>query len=115
MPRSYPMAHTAHGHHVGYSLKKGRNELTYTVFYRALDGRRAKRDTNQTGLERARLAATAIIDEEYAPAKQLVEMVTWDEAARRIKEKAAADGLRAPSVDYYAKLIRRIRCYYSLS
>jgi hypothetical protein len=87
MLRSYPMAHTAHGHHVGYSLKKVRNDPTYTVFYRTLDGRRAKRDTSQTGLERARLAATAIIDEEYAPAKQLVEMVTWDEAARRIKEK----------------------------
>src|SRR5205823_6599527 len=71
-----------------------------------------KRDTNQTGMERAKQAA-AIIDEEYAPTVQPVCMVTWDHAVRKIKESAAADGLRGPSVDYYLKLIRRIRKFYS--
>jgi integrase len=107
------MAHTAHGHHVGYSLKKVRNEPTYTVFFRAPGGARHKRDTNQTGLERAKRAAEAIIDEEYAPAKHAAEVVTWDEAARRIRERAAADGLRGPSIDYYCKLVRRIHRFYS--
>src|SRR5438128_3084032 len=62
-------------------------------------------------MERAKLAAAAIIEEEYGP-KSAVVAVDWDEAVRRIKERAAADGLRGPSVDYYLKLIRRIRKFY---
>ena len=115
MPRSYPMACTTHGHNVGYSLKKIRNDSTYTVFYRTIDGRRAKRDTNRTGLERAKLAAVAIVEAAYAPAKPSATVVTWDEATRLIAERASADGLRGPTIDYYGKLIRRIRSFYPVT
>src|SRR5690349_12787756 len=111
MPRSCPFSHTCFGRHVGYSLIKLRNDPTYTVYYRNQIGERRKRDTNQTGMEKAKLAAHAIIEEEYAPHVR-VEMVTWDEAVQRIKERASADGLRGPSVDYYCKLVRRIRTFY---
>jgi integrase len=115
MPRSAPFAHTAHGRHVGYSLIKLKNDPTYTLYFRSPDGRRLKRDTNQTGMEKAKIAAAAIIDEEYAPKAEPVRVVTWDDAVKRIKETAAADGIRGTSVDYYLKLIRGIRKMYSVT
>ena len=53
MAKSFPHSHVAHGKLVGYSLKKVKNEPTYTMFHRTPDGRRAKRDTNCTAMERA--------------------------------------------------------------
>jgi integrase len=113
MAKSFPLVHIAHGQHIGYSLKKVRNDPTYTCFYRTPDGRRAKRDTNHTAMERAKLAAAAILDEVYAPAVTDVRAATWDEAVERIKASALADGLREPSINYYLKLIRRIRTFYA--
>src|SRR4051794_12344659 len=107
MARSFPLVYIVHGKHVGYSLKKVKGEPTYTLFYRTPDGRRAKRATNHTGIEKARLAAAAVLDEVYAPDAP-VRGASWDEAVERIKVTAAADGLRGPSIDYYLKLIRRI-------
>jgi integrase len=115
MPRSAPFGHTSHGRFVGYSLIKRKNDPTYTVYFREPGGERRKRDTNQTGMDRAKQAAAAIIDEVYAPTAHAVRVVTWDEAVARIKETAAADGLRGGSVDYYLKLIRRIRTMYSVT
>lgn len=115
MARSAPFAHTSHGRLVGYSLIKRKNDATYTVYFRAPNDDRRKRDTSQTGMERAKLAATAIIDEVYAPVLQAVRVVTWDEAAKKIAETAAADGLRSPSVAYYLKLIRYIHKMYPTS
>jgi integrase len=66
-------------------------------------------------MEKAKLAAAAILDEAYAPAVVTVQAVTWDETVERIKATAASDGLRGPSVDYYCKLIRRIRTFYSVT
>ena len=115
MARSYPMATTVEGKHVGFNLKKPGNEPTYAVFYRSPDGRRQKRDTKQTSFERAKDAAAAILTEVYgSAANPPPQTVTWDEATRRLKEKAAADGLRGPTIDYYCKLIRRIRKFYSV-
>src|SRR5688500_4290601 len=113
MAKSFPHSHIAHGKHVGYSLKKVKNEPTYTMFYRTPDGRRAKRDTNSTAMERAKIAAAAILDEVFAPPASTTNAATWDEAVERIETTAAADGLRGPSIDYYLKLIRRIRTFYS--
>jgi integrase len=115
MPRSYPMAATINGKHVGFGLKKPGNEPTYAVFYRSVDGRRQKRDTKQTSIERAREAAVAILTEVHAPSNSAVETVSWDEALKRMKEKAAAEGRRGPTIDYYCKLIRRIRSFYSVT
>jgi integrase len=115
MPRSAPFGHTSHGRFVGYSLIKRQNDPTYTVYFRLPTGERRKRDTNQTGMDRAKQAAVAIIDEEYAPKVEAVRVVTWDEAVEKIEASAAADGLRGPSVDYYQKLIRRIRAFYSVT
>jgi hypothetical protein len=112
MAKSFPHSHIAHGKHVGYSLKKVNNEPTYTMFFRTPDGRRAKRDTNCTAMERAKVVAVAILDEVYAPAAVTVRAATWDEAVEQIKTTAATDGLRGPSIDYL-KLIRRIRTFYS--
>ena len=113
MPRSAPFGHTSHGRLVGYSLIKRKNDPTYTVYFRAPNGDRRKRDTNQTGMDKAKQAAAAIIDEAYAPNVQPARVATWDEAVEKIQTTAAADGLRGPSVDYYLKLIRRIRAMYA--
>ena len=112
MPRSYPIAHNSHGRLVGYSLIKRKNDPTYTVYFRAVDGERRKRDTKHTGMGRAKLAAVAIIDEEYAPASQANSVVGWNEAIRRLDAATIADGLRGPTIDYYRKLVRRIRVFY---
>ncbi len=113
MPRSAPFGHTSHGRLVGYSLLKRKNEPTYTVYFRAPDGARRKRDTNQTGLERAKQAATAIIDEVYAPQHAPAQTVTWDETVAQLERAAPAAGLRPESLAYYLKLIRRIRTMYA--
>jgi integrase len=42
-------------------------------------------------------------------------VATWDEVVERIKAAAVADGLRGPTIDYYLKLIRRIRSFYSVT
>jgi integrase len=115
MARSYPCSHVSHGRFVGYNLKKRGNEPCYFVYFRGRDGRRLERDTNQTGFQRAHEAAHAIIDREYEPVPGKADIVSWDEAMRRLKEKAAADGRRGPTIDYYAKLVRYIRRIYRYS
>ena len=72
MPRSYPFSHTCHGRHVGFSLIKRKHDRTYTLYFRGPDDSRRKRDTNQTGIERAKEAATAVIDKEYVPTAKSV-------------------------------------------
>lgn len=112
MPRSYPHTHVTNGRLVGFNLKKRGKESCYFVYFRDVDNRRLERDTRQTAFERARKAAHAIIDEKYAPGTTAGEIVGWDEATKRMKEKAVADGRRNPTIDYYCKLIRRIRKFY---
>ncbi|HEX4590832.1 MAG TPA: site-specific integrase [Gemmataceae bacterium] len=115
MPRSYPHSHVAHGRHVGYNLKKRGNDPCYYVYFRGVDGRRRERDTQQTAVQRSHESARAIIDTEYTPAPTPHKMVSWDDAWRLLQEKAAADGRRGPTIDYYGKLIRRIRDFYSVT
>jgi hypothetical protein len=66
-------------------------------------------------MRRAWDAAHAIIEKEYEPGTATRETVSWDDAARLLKEKAAADGRRNPTIDYYQNLIRRIRKFYSVT
>lgn len=115
MPRSYPMAVTVEGKQVGFNLKKVGADSTYTVFYRSTDGRRQKRDTKQTSMERAKKAATAILAEVHAVRTCVAEVMTWDKADEQLREKAVADGRRGPTVDYYSKLIRKIHSFYPSS
>jgi integrase len=113
VPRSYPFSHVSHGRHVGYNLKKRGNDPCYFLYFRGLDGRRLERDTQQTAIQKAHTAGHATIDAEYAPTPVSAEVVTWDEAVRQLRDKATADGLRGPTIDFYEKLIRRIRKFYS--
>jgi integrase len=112
MPRAYPHSHVCHGFFVGFSVKLRANEPTYYVYFRSKDGRRLERDTNQTAMLRAVEAARAIIEKEYAPAKNNPEKVTWDEAAERLKPRLPTAGIRAGTQGYYLKLIRLIRKMY---
>jgi len=112
MPRSYPMAATIDGKQIGFNLRKPGDQTTYAVFYRSADDKRQKRDTKQTSFERAKEAAVAILNEVHGSGKCVVETVLWDEAATRMQEKAMGDGRRGPTIDYYCKLIRRIRTFY---
>ena len=50
----------------GGRVKHFGNEPTYFACFRSLDGRRLKRDTNQTGMIRAVEAARLIIEKEFA-------------------------------------------------
>ncbi len=112
MPSSYPMATTIDGQLVGFNLKKVGACSTYTLFYRGPNGLRNKRDTKLASMEKAKQAANAILTEVFAIRERIAEVVSWDDAAQRMKEKASSDGRRAPTVDYYSKLIRRIREFY---
>jgi integrase len=109
MPRSYQHSVLVHGRVVGYSVKKPGNSPTYVMYYRTLDGRQNKRDTNQTSMEKARKTAEAVLADLYAPSRKAAEIVTWEEVILRLKAKATAGGLRAPTIAYYEKLIRYIR------
>jgi hypothetical protein len=115
MRRSYPHSHVARGQHVGCNLKKRDNDPCYDVYYRGINGRRLERDTQQTAAQRAHESAHAIIDAEYAPSLTARRVVSWDEAWRLLQEKAMAEGRRGPAIDYYGKLIRRIRKFYSVT
>jgi hypothetical protein len=59
MPRSYPMAATIDGRHIGYNLTKVGDQPSYTLFYKSPDGRRQKRDTKLASIEKAKSAAIA--------------------------------------------------------
>jgi integrase len=112
MPRAYPHSHLCHGRLVGFSVKKFGNEPTYYSCFRSRDGRRFKRDTNQTRLGQAVEAARRIIEEEYAPAAAQPNDVTWDEAIERLKARLATSGNRKSTLSYYLKLIRLFRKLY---
>ncbi len=105
----------SHGRLVGYSLKKRANDPCYYVYFRSPDGRRTERDTQQTAALRAHSAAHSIIDAGHAPAATPSAAVTWDEAEARLRDKAAANGLRGPTVDYYVKLLRRARAFHTVT
>lgn len=107
MPRSYPHSVTIERQNVGYNLKHRPGGKTYFVYFRGKAGKRLERDTNQTSIQRATTAAHAIIAEEYGEVP--VEAVEWDEALRRLTEKALADGLRERTLGYYKQLVRLIR------
>src|SRR5438045_2549308 len=92
MPRLYPHSHLCHGHLVGFSVKLFGNNPTYCVFFRTRDGRRVRRDTNQTRMAQAVEAARLIIEDDYAPAKVQEEKVTWEEAIERLKGRLASSG-----------------------
>jgi integrase len=112
MPRLYPQSHLCHGQLVGFSVKLFGNNPTYCVFFRTKDGRRVRRDTNQTRMGQAVEAARTIIEEEYAPAGAQPDRVTWDDAVVRLKARFAASGNRTSTLGYYLKLIRLVRAKY---
>jgi integrase len=112
MPRAWPYSHLCHGQLVGFSVKHFGNDPNYYACFRSPDGRRLKRDTNQTKIGQAIEAARIIIEEEYAPAPTQPDKVTWDEAIARLKTRLATSGNRASTLGYYLKLIRLVRKLY---
>jgi integrase len=112
MPRLYPHSHLCHGHLVGFNVKLFGKNPTYCVFFRTRDGRRVRRDTNQTRMGQAVEAARLLIEEEYAPAPTQPDKVTWDDALGRLKAAFAASGNRPSTLGYYLKLIRLVRGVY---
>lgn len=81
MARAFP--HLCHGQLVGFSVKLFGNYPTYYACFRSPDGRRLKRDTNQTRIGQAVEAARRIIEKEFAPAAERPDKVTWDQAVDR--------------------------------
>jgi integrase len=114
MPRLYPHSHVCSGQLVGFNVKLFGNEPTYCVFFRTPDGRRVRRDTNQTRMAQAVEAARIIIEKEYAPGPLHPEKVTWDQAIERLKARLATSGNRASTIGYYLKLIRLVRKVYDV-
>src|SRR5262249_33337486 len=112
MPRSYPETHIAHGRLVGFSVKLRANEPTYFVYFRGPDGKRLERDTQQTKKERAREAARAIIEKEYAPADANPEKVKWEEAEAKLATRMDALGLKKDTIAFYKKVLKQIREFY---
>jgi integrase len=109
MPRAYPHSHLCHGRLVGFSVKRFGDGPTYIVCFNSSDGRRLKRDTNQTRQGQAVEAARHIIEEEFAPAPEQPDKVTWGQAVELLKAAFAASGNRPSTLGYYLKLIRLVR------
>jgi integrase len=112
MAREFPHSHLCHGHLVGFSVKLFKNEPTYRVCFRSPDGRRFKRDTNQTRMGQAIEAARIIIEEVFAPPKEVVEKVTWEQVVDRLKKRMGTSGNRSGTLAYYLKCIRLVRAVY---
>jgi integrase len=115
VPRAYPHSHLCHGVLVGFSVKIFGNSPTYTACFLSPDGRRLKRDTNQTRIGQATEAARRIIEAEYAPAPERPEKVSWDHAVERLTSRLATSGNRSTTLDYYLKCIRLVRGFYSVT
>jgi integrase len=109
MPRAYPHSHLCHGYLVGFSVKLFGSLPTYFACFNSKDGRRLKRDTNQTRINQAIEAARLIIEKEYAPAPVSPDKVTWDQAVERLKARFASSGNRKSTLGYYLKLVRSVR------
>jgi integrase len=112
MPRSYPESHIAHGKLVGFSVKQRANEPTYFVYFRGPDGQRLERDTVQVRIAKAREAARAIIEKEYAPAESNAEKVPWDVAEAQLDTRMRALGLKKDSIGFYKKVLGQLRGFY---
>src|SRR5437588_13023645 len=112
MPRLYPRSHVCNGQLVGFNVKLFGNNPTYCLFFRTPDGRRVRRDTNQTRMAPAVDAARIIIEKEYDPAPTDPEKVTWDQATERLKAKLSTSGNRSSTLGYYLKLIRSVRAMW---
>jgi integrase len=115
MPRAYPHSHLCHGVLVGFSVKLFGNSPTYTACFLAPDGRRLKRDTNQTRQGQAVEAARRIIEAAFAPAPERPDKVTWDEAVERLTRRLATSGNRDSTLGYYLKCIRLVRAVYGVT
>src|SRR5689334_12300190 len=109
MPRLYPHSHLCNGQLVGFNVKLFGSYPTYCVFFRTRDGRRVRRDTNQTRMAQAVEAARIILENEYAPAPREPEKVTWDQAVERLKARLSTSGNRSSTLGYYLKCIRLVR------
>jgi hypothetical protein len=112
VPRAYPHSHLCHGRLVGFSVKIFGNSPTYTACFLAPDGRRLKRDTNQTRIGQAIEAARRIIEAEYAPAPERPDKVGWDEAVERLTRRLSTSGNRSTTLGYYLKCLRLVRAMY---
>jgi integrase len=112
MSRSYPEPHIAHGHLVGFAVKKRANDSTYFAYFRGPDGRRLERDTIQVRREQARAAARAIIEKEYAPTGTAPETVTWDAAEGQVDTRMRALGLEKDTIAFYRKVLAQLRAFY---
>lgn len=115
MAKPFPYSHLCHGHVVGFSVKQFGNAPTYVACFSSPDGRRLKRDTNQTRIGQAVEAARIIIEKEYAPAPTQPEKVSWDRAVERLKGRIATSGNRTSTLGYYLKLIRLVRKVYGVT
>jgi integrase len=115
MPRAYPHSHLCHGVLVGFSVKLFGNCPTYYACFNSKDGRRLKRDTNQTKVNRAIEAARAMIEEEYTPSTLTQETITWEEAIGKLEGRLAVSGNRNSTLGYYKKVIRSVQKMHSSS
>lgn len=109
MPRAYGHSHLVNGQLVGFSVKKFAHIPTYVVCFRAPDGRRLQRDTNQARQVQAIEAARIVIEKEYVPFLPIADKVTWDQAEKRLKDRLATSGNRPGTLGYYLKLIRLVK------
>ncbi len=109
MPRIYPHSHLCYGQLVGFSVKHLGKNPTYIACFRAADGRRLKRDTNQTRIGQAVEAAKIIIDKEYGPEQSTQISVNWEEAILRLTARLATSGNRSSTAGYYLKLVNHVR------
>lgn len=109
MPRAFAHSHIVNGKLIGFSVKHFAHVKTYLACFRAPDGRRLQRDTNQARMAQAIEAARILIEEEYAPTPTRPDNVTWDQAIERLKARLRTSGNREGTLGYYLKLIRKVQ------
>jgi integrase len=110
--RAFPHSHLCHGHLVGFSVKLFGNSPTYFACFRAIDGRRLKRDTNQTRIGQAVEAARKLIEAEFTPVTERPDKVSWDDAIDRLTRRLSTSGNRPTTLGYYLKCVRLVRAAY---
>jgi hypothetical protein len=109
MPHSYDHSHVVNNQRVGFSIKHFAHIKAWVACFRAPDGRRLQRSTNETRKGAALEEAQRLIEREYVPPLPIAAKVTWRDAEERLRNRLQTSGNRPTTAGYYLKLLRLVK------
>ena len=109
MPRSAPhICILSDGRRIPFSIQQRPGEPFYFVYFRSPNSMRLERSTKEKSQKRAIDSAHQRIKEEYEP-KEVVRVVSWDEAICGLRRQMQVNGNRAATIDDYVDTLNVLR------